>query len=117
MKNALTWGKPVAIIPIYYHVLDSQTRPAGFSVEYLIELAKKNALLFEINSNVPVQTGSGFKSVNIPIHSAAYYYMEDDGLQQFFVIAEAILNGQTAHLLFTLASGDTTWNVISLNQG
>lgn len=117
MKNALTWGKPVAIIPIDFQVAGLQTGPAGFSVEYLIELAKKNALLFEINSNVPVKSGSGFKFVNVPVHSAAYYYLEDDGLQQFSVIAEAILNGQAAHLLFTLASGDTTWNVISLNQG
>ena len=117
MKNSLTWGKPVAIIPISFNPIDSSTSAAGFSVDYLIELAKKNALLFEINSNVPIQGDGGIKFVNVPVHSASYYYMEDDGLQQFSVIAEAILNGQTAHLLFTLASGDTTWNVISLNQG
>lgn len=117
MKNALTWAKPVAIIPIGFEVANLHTGPAGFSVEYLIELAKKNALLFEINSKLPVQSGSGIKVVNVPVHSAAYYYLEDDGLQQFSVIAEAILNGQAAHFLFTLASGDTTWNVISLNQG
>lgn len=117
MKNALTWGKPVAIIPIDFQVVNLQTGPAGFSVEYLIELAKKNTLLFEINSSVPVQSGSGIKPVNVLVHSASYYYLEDDGPRQFSVIAEAVLNGQTAHLLFTLDSGDTTWNVISLNQG
>ncbi len=116
MKNALTWSKPVAIIPISFSVVDMETGPAGFSVDYLIELSKKNALLFEINSTVPI-INDGVKYVNVPVHSASYYYLEDDGLQQFSVIAEAILNGQAAHLLFTLASGDTTWNVISLNQG
>lgn len=117
MKNALTWGKPVAIIPIKFAIADFTTEPAGFSVEYLIELAKKNALLFEINSIVPFQGAGGIKLVNVPVHSASYYYLEDDGLQQFSVTAEAILNGQAAHLLFTLASGDTTWNVKNLNQG
>lgn len=117
MKNALTWGKPVAIIPIDFQVAQFKTGPAGFDVSYLIDLAKKNALLFEINSKLPIPGDSGIKYVNIPVHSASYYYLEDDGLQQFSVAAEAILNGQAAHLLFTLASGDTTWNVISLNQG
>ena len=37
MKNALTWGKPVAIIPISFNPLDSSTKAAGFSVDYLID--------------------------------------------------------------------------------
>lgn len=114
MKNSIAWSRPVAIIPISFSVVESSTDAAGFSVDYLIDLAKNNALLFEINSRVPFQGDGGIKFVNVPVHSASYYYLEDDGLQQFSVIAEAILNGQAAHLLFTLASGDTAWNVINL---